>query len=114
MDGSLAFCPDLAAVVLDDFAADGESEAVGAALVAGGVAGMEGVEDGFEFGGVESAAVVGKAEEELVVVGGSCDGDVALWCGVAEGVIEEFDDGFLEPGWIGEDADMFGDGDGGV
>jgi hypothetical protein len=76
--GSLAFGPDPAAVMSDYFATDGEPEAMGLALVTGGVTGMEGIEDGFELGGVETVSVIGEAELELVVLGDGFDGDLAL------------------------------------
>ena len=89
-EAEVALCPDGAAVLLDDAAADGETEA-GAALLAGvgGLDLLEAVEDGVELVGGDAAAFVDDLEEDGVGGGFGVDADGGGGGGELDGVGEE-------------------------
>jgi len=86
----VALCPDGAAVLLDDGAADGEAEAGSAFLASvGGLDLLEAIEDGVEFVGGDAAAFVADFEQDGIGGGLGLDADGGGGGGELDGVGEE-------------------------
>ena len=84
---------DLAVVVRDHVADDGEAEAGAAGLAAAGLVDpVEALEDPLEVAGRDADAVVGDGDLDLVALGGGLDLDRAAGVGVLHRVVEQVGD----------------------